>query len=92
MSPEEQDQFELQKAEEFISQTPRLEGVESVRVKLDEDWSGDPAMYLTFMLRRDLDANREWMRRFIAYAGTIQTKILHSGLTRFPYTRLDRAA
>jgi hypothetical protein len=89
---EAQDQFELQKAEQFIAETPRIDGIESVRVELGEDHSGDPAMWLVFTLRADLDANREWMRRFIAYAGVIQTKILHSGLKRFPYTRLVDAA
>lgn len=63
-----------------------------MRVELEDDWSGDPAMYLVFSLRRDLDAKREWMSRFIDYSGIIQTKIFHIGLKHFPYTRREDAA
>ena len=87
-----QDELELRKAEEFIAETPKLDGIESIRVNLDEDWSGDPAMYLIFSVRRDFNADREWIKRFVDYAGIIQTKILHGGLTRFPYARLEDAA
>ena len=88
-----QDQYELQKAEEFIASTPRLDGVEAVRVELQDDWSGDPAMYLVFTVRRrDPDPNHEWIHRFIAYSDSIQIKIIHGGLKRFPYTRLEDAA
>ena len=86
---EEQDQLEKTKAEQFAAETPRLEGVESVSVELGDDQTGDPAMWLVFRTKRDLDTNKEWHRRFLDYAAVIQTKILHSGLTRFPYTRLE---
>ncbi len=89
---EEQDQIEIQKAEQFIAETPQIEGVETVHVRLDRDWSGDPAMYLIFTLRKSLDADKEWIHRFIDYSSAIQQKIIDSGLTRFPYTQLDRAA
>lgn len=83
----------MQKAEQFIAETPRLEGVEAVRVELQDDWSGDPAMYLVFTVRRrGPDPDREWIRKFIDYSDVIQTKILHSGLKRFPYTRLEDVA
>ncbi len=85
----DQDQAEKAKAEEFIADTPRLEGVDSVTVELGEDHTGDPAMWLVFHTHKDDEVDSAWIRQFIDYAAIIQTKILHSGLTRFPYTRLE---
>jgi hypothetical protein len=89
---EEQDLMEKAKAEQFVAETPMMEGVESVRVELDEDHTGDPILWLVFRLRPDLKFDRPIARRFNEYAAVIQTKILHSGLKRFPHTRLERAA
>jgi hypothetical protein len=89
---EEQDQFEKERAEQFIAETPMMEGIENIRVELGEDNTGDPAMWLIFRLNSDLNFDIEMARRFNEYAAIIQTKILHSGLSRFPYTRLERAA
>jgi hypothetical protein len=83
------DLFEKEKAEQFIAETPLMEGIENVRVELGEDQTGDPAMWLVFRLRPDVKFDQEMARRFNEYAAVIQTKILHSGLTRFPYTRLE---
>ena len=86
---EANDVFEIQKAEEFIHETPRMDGIEDVRVELGEDHTGDPAMWLVFRLRHGLNFDMEMAKRFNEYAAIIQTKILHSGITRFPYTRLE---
>ena len=89
---DDKDLAEKEKAEQFIAETPLMDGIENVRVELGEDQTGDPAMWLVFRLRRDLKFDREMAQRFNEYAAVIQTKILHSGLTRFPYTRLEQAA
>jgi hypothetical protein len=89
---DDKDLAEKEKAEQFIAETPLMDGIENVRVELGEDQTGDPAMWLVFRLRPDLNFDREMARRFNEYAAVIQTKILHSGLTRFPYTRLEQAA
>jgi len=89
---EDQDQLEKSKAEQFAAEVPRMPGVEDIRVELGEDNTGDPAMWLVFRLSANLKFDLDVARQFNAYAAIIQTKILHSGLTRFPYTRLERAA
>jgi hypothetical protein len=89
---DDKDMAEKEKAEQFIAETPLMDGIENVRVELGEDQTGDPAMWLVFRLRSDLKFDQEMARRFNEYAAVIQTKILHSGLTRFPYTRLEQAA
>jgi hypothetical protein len=86
---EANDLAEKEKAEQFIAETPLMDGIENVRVELGEDQTGDPAMWLVFRLRPDLNFDMEMAKRFNRYAAVIQTKILHSGLTRFPYTRLE---
>ena len=89
---DDKDLAEKEKAEQFIAETPLMDGIENVRVELGEDHTGDPAMWLVFRLRPDLNFDQEMARRFNEYAAVIQTKILHSGLTRFPYARLEQAA
>jgi hypothetical protein len=89
---EDQDLMEKAKAEQFVAETPLMDGIESIRVELGEDQTGDPAMWLVFRLQSDLKFDRETVRRFNDYAAIIQTKILHSGLKRFPYTRVERVA
>jgi hypothetical protein len=89
----ERDQLEKEKAEQFIAETPMLDGVEAVRVELGTDHTGDPAMWLVIRLKRDLDFQDDaTLNKFLDYTAVLQTKILHSGLTRFPYTRLEQAA
>jgi hypothetical protein len=82
-------QIEKAKAEQFIAETPMMEEVEDANVELGEDHSGDPAMWLVFRLRSDAKFDLDMAGRFNDYAAIIQTKILHAGLRRFPYTRLE---
>jgi|GEM_PF-3403253 len=89
---EEQDQFEKERAEQIIAETPPLDGIESISVELGEDHSGDPAMWLVFHMQRDVDADDDWLIRLNKYSQLLSMKIIHSGLTRFPYTRLRDAA
>jgi hypothetical protein len=89
---EDQDQFEKEKAEQIIAETPPMDGVENISVELGEDHSGDPAMWLVFHMRHDLEADDDWLTQLNKYSQLLSLKIIHSGLTRFPYTRLRRAA
>jgi hypothetical protein len=86
---QEQDQFEKEKAEQFVAETPRMPGVEKVRVELGEDFTGDPAMWLIFKLNPALNFDNAKAKEFNAYASVIQLKIIDSGLKRFPYTKLE---
>jgi hypothetical protein len=89
---EDQGQLEKAKAEQIIADTPLMDGIESISVELGDDQTGDPAMWLVFHMRPDLATDDEWFKRFNDYSGRIDMKIIHSGLTRFPYTRLRPAA
>jgi hypothetical protein len=86
---EEQDQFEKEKAQQFIAETPRLPGVDPVRIDFGRDHTGDPAMWIVFHVSPDLKFDMNMADRFNDYDSVIQTKILHGGLKRFPYTRLE---
>ena len=93
MNATEQDaQEELTQAEVIIAATPRLPEVESFAVKLYEDWTGDPSLYITFRIRRDAVYDESFFRRFHAYSNQVTRNVLDSGITRFPYTRLESQA
>ena len=89
-----EDQGELEKAmaEKIIADTPLMDGIESITVELGEDHAGDPAMWLVFHLRRGLEPDDEWLTRLNEFSGVLEMRLIHSGLDRFPYTRLRQAA
>jgi hypothetical protein len=83
---------EKAKAEAMIAATPAFGGVEAVSVELGEDHTGDPSMWIIFRLRAGFKTDDAWFREFSDYSTQLSLKLLHSGLTRFPYTRLESAA
>jgi len=89
---EEEGLLEKEKAEQIIAETPLMDGIERITVELGDDHTGDPAMWLVFHMRRDLEPDDQWLRRLNEYSGQLGLKIIDSGLTRFPYTRLRHAA
>lgn len=89
---EDQGQREKEKAEKIIADTPLLDGIESVSVELGDDQTGDPAIWLVFHLRRDSKPDDHWLQRFNQYSGKLAIQLIHTGLTRFPYTELRPAA
>jgi hypothetical protein len=89
---EEQGQLEKEKAEQIIADTPLMDGIESITVELGEDHTGDPAMWLVFLMNRDVRPDDSWYDRFNEFSHQLGMRIIHSGLTRFPYTQLRPAA
>jgi hypothetical protein len=89
---EDQGQLEKQKAEQIIADTPLMDGIEGISVELGDDHTGDPAMWVVFHLRKDLNADDAWIRRFNIFSGQLGMTLIDNGLTRFPYPRLRRAA
>ena len=85
---EDEGQLEKAKAEQIIADTPLMDGIESVSVELGEDHTGDPAMWLVCYMRKDLKPDDHWYGKFNEFTHQLGMKIIHSGLVRFPYTRL----
>jgi hypothetical protein len=85
-------QLDKAKAEELISTIPLIPEVERIEVELYTDHDGDPAFQLIFHVRREVEVDKAFIRRYIDFSGVFETKILHSDLNRFPYTRLEQAA
>jgi hypothetical protein len=89
---EEQGQLEKEKAELIIADTPLMDGLERIQVELGDDHTGDPAMWLVFLMNPDVKPDDNWYDRFNEFSHQLGMRIIHSGLTRFPYTRLRPAA
>lgn len=83
---------EKQQAQQLISSMKLMSELQEVHVETGSDWTGDPALYLTFRMKHDVDIDTELIKRFTKFAGEVQTRLLHSGIRRFPYTRLEQAA
>lgn len=89
---DEQDQLEKERAEQIIADTPLMDGIKSISVELGDDHTGDPAMWLVFFMNRDVKPDDNWYDRFNEFSHQLGMRIIHSGLTRFPYTQLRPAA
>jgi hypothetical protein len=89
---EEEGLLEKEKAEQIIADTPLFDGVERISVELGNDNDGDPAMWLIFHLQKDLNDDDRWHTDFSEYKGQLAMRIIHSGIQRFPYSRLRKAA
>lgn len=89
---EDDGQQEKAKAEALIAETPIFDGVDRIHVELGEDHDGDPSMWLVFHLRPGLNVDVSWIRAYNDYSTKLGLKLIHSGLARFPYTRLEPAA
>lgn len=83
---------EKQQAQQLISSMKLMSELQEVNVETGSDWTGDPALYLTFRMKHDVNIDTELIKRFNMFAGEVQTKLLHSGIRRFPYTLLEQAA
>jgi hypothetical protein len=86
------EQLDKAKAEELISTIPLMPEVESIDVELYQDHSGDPSFQLVFHVKRTVQLDDAFMDRFLDFSATVQTKILHSDLNRFPYKRIEQTA
>jgi hypothetical protein len=84
--------LEKASAEKIIADTPLFEGVDSISVEIGNDYDGDPAMWLNFHLTANLEPSKDWFTRFVEYDNKLGLRIVHSGLKRFPYSRLRTAA
>ncbi len=83
---------EKQRAEDLVASAPKMPGIDHVSVDLGSSWTGDPSLYLTFYLQSDVLVDDAFASRFVDYSASIIDKILQSGISRFPYTHVKRAA
>jgi hypothetical protein len=91
---EDEGQLEKAAAEQIIANTPLIDGIESVTVELGQDHDGDPALWLVFHMRQNLDLGPKdpWFDPFNEFSNQIGMRIIDSGFTRFPYIRLRAPA
>ena len=89
---DEQGEREKEIVEQLLSSTPPFVGVDRVDVELGDDHTGDPSLWLVFRLHPELQSDVPWVEAFTTYSTDLTLKILKTGLTRFPYTRIERAA
>ena len=89
---EQQGEHERMKAEEAIAAAVPPGEIQSVRVELGEEHSGDPSLWVIFRIHPEAATDLSWIKKYSAYSTKLTLKLIDSGLKRFPYTRLERAA
>ena len=92
MITDAQDKHEQEQAESLLADVIPFIGVESMRVELGEDFTGDPSIWIVFRLRKDFRGDVPWVRAFAEHSTKLTIKLINGGVSRFPYTRIERSA
>ena len=71
---EQEGEQEKRSAEALIASTPPFPGIESVHVELGEDHTGDPSMWLVFLIGPGVNADELWGRAFNEYSTKLSFK------------------
>ena len=85
-------EIDREEVEQVIASFPPSSEIDSVDIRLDDDWSGDPSIYISFRLRKDANADDAFLSRFLDYTSRLTRLIIDKGVSRFPYTTLKDAA
>ena len=88
----ESDEMAAAKAQKLIADIPLMPGITGIRVEPYTDNTGDPSLRLIFSMSKDVNFGKDFLAQFREFSFDVQTKILHSDLNRFPYTKLQEAA
>ena len=83
---------EKAQAERVIATLPKLPEIDSFNVRLDNDWSGDPSLYVTFQIRPGADYNLDFYKRFGEFRMSVINAVFGPDMTRFPYISFEEAA
>lgn len=63
-----------------------------VEVQYEPDYTGDPAVYLRFILPSDIDLNGSDITRLSAFASQVLDGLYNANIGGFAYSRLQQAA
>lgn len=80
------------RAKAILDETPLPPELSTVTIELKDDYSGDPAMYLSFHVKDEVKLEDEHIARLSRYMMDVADRLLRSGVSRFPYVSLDQAA
>ncbi len=83
------DQEKVQTVLARLTLPPELDRVET---SYGADYTGDPAVFLTFFLKPDVRVEREEIRPLSRFISGVARELLNAEVGGFPYTRLEEAA
>ena len=66
--------------------------IDHVETNYGTDHTGDPAVFLTFILKQDVHLEREEIKQVSRFISDVGGALLNAGIGGFPYTRLEEAA
>lgn len=83
---------EQAKADELLAELDLPPEISSVRAELAEDSSGETALWVVLHLAPNAVKARSDIKKITDFAGDVQVRLLHSGISAFPYIKLEEAA
>jgi hypothetical protein len=76
----------------LIKDRPLPRGVRDLEVELGEDSTGEPAVWIWFLIEPGLEPTKDWLTRINDFARQLKTAIFDAGVERISYVRLRSAA
>lgn len=83
---------DLDKAREIVSGIQLLPEVASIELKMGPDHYGTLSLWILLLVRSDVDADRNTVKRLTDFGREVQARVIDGGVTLFPYTSLKEAA
>ena len=82
---------ERAQAEAILAEVELLPEVREMRCEFMESSGGDPALKIVGVLKSKLALNEHEIKKIAGFISTVQMKLIHSGITRFPYPEVEQA-
>jgi hypothetical protein len=83
---------QLSEAKRTVAQVQLPPEVESLTISIGSDAAGEPSLWLQLHVKKEVQANREEVKRLTQFARDVQSTLINAGITLFPYTSLEQAA
>jgi hypothetical protein len=85
-------ELEEEKARQLVAEVSLPPEIVKVDIRSGNDWSGDPALWVTLWVRDDLEFSQQIADRLNNAAKEVRFKLIGAQFSRFPYITLDQAA
>ena len=85
-------QVDVERAKELLNGVVLPPEIESFDLQVDEDWTGDPALRINYVINADRVLTPDDIKRLTHFLAEVSTLTLQANVGAFPYPRLQQAA
>ena len=83
---------DVERARKLLNEVALPPEIDSFDFQIDEDWTGDPALRINYVINADRILSADDIKRLTRFLAEVSTLILQANIGAFPYPRLQQAA